>query len=331
VPLEAFFDAHAGQVVPLMYHTWWPFGSDPFYGFNPYDVQARINFYDPPGITYTPSFRYDGKKSGLGVDLFGTPPDYPEFFAWLDQAVDSLAAFPSPIRISINDQYLSNDSDSVYVSFDVIAEDSIIYEPTPVLWMAVVQETYAYPFIAGGVDSTGKYAFRDMQPGSGQLISIQKGDSLHFDWAYTFNKTVYKPNDMITAIWVQNEVDPNIPGKWRNKVLQAASGYVLSRASVAGGDEVPGRIWLGQNAPNPFASGTTIAYSVGRVGKVRLSVYAATGQLVTHLVDGYSEPGSHTATWNGLDRFGRGVGSGMYYYRLETPNGSRSGRMVFLK
>ena len=300
---------------------------DRFYGFNASEVQARINFYDPPGITYTPSFRYDGKKI---LDLFGTGPDYPEYFAWLDQTVDSLLAIPSPLRIDITSQTLSSDSDSVYVSFDVVAEDSVIYEPTPVLWMAVVQETYTYPFIKTGIDSTGKYAFRDMLPSSGLLISIQKGDSLHYDWAYPFSKTVYRPNDMITTIWVQNEVDPLIPGKWRNKVLQATSAYLMDRASVADGGTSP-FVWLGQNAPNPFTSRTTIAYQLSRAGKVRLSVYAATGQLVTHLVEGNVEPGSHTATWNGLDRFGKYVTSGMYYYRLETADASRSGKMVFLK
>ncbi|HVP57031.1 MAG TPA: T9SS type A sorting domain-containing protein [bacterium] len=311
-----------------MYHVWWPYPSDPFYGFDPYAVQARVNFYDPPGITYTPSFRYDGKKIS---DLFGTQPNYPEFFTWLDQAVDSLGAIPSPIRIDITDQYVSSDSDTVYVSFDVVAEDTIIYEPTPVVWMAATQEHYAYPFIGNNIDSTGKYVFRDMEPQSGQIISIQKGDSLHFDWAYPYTAPPYVAGDMITAIWVQNEVDMGIPGKWRNKVLQATSSPVVSRASVPGGPEVPGRVWLGQNTPNPFRSGTTIAFTVGRPGAVRLAVYSATGQLVANLLDGPVEAGSHTASWNGLDRFGRSVGSGMYYYRLDTADGSRSGKMVFLK
>jgi hypothetical protein len=321
VPLEAFLDGHAGQVVPVAYHTWWP-GSDLFYGFNFADVQTRVAFY--PGLDYVPAFRYDGKKI---LDLFGTAPNYPEFFAWLDQTVDSLRAIPSPLRIDITDQYLSSDSDSVYVSFDVVAEDSVIYEPTPIVYMAAVERIHTYP----SPTLTWKYAMRDMVlNASGQPISIQKGDSLHFDWAYVVDP-VYTKSELTTAIWVQNEVDYSIPGKWRNKVLQAAGRDLMDMSSVNGGGEVPGRIWLGQNAPNPFTGRTTIAYELGHAGKVRLSVYAATGQLVTHLVDGYVEPGSHAATWNGTDRFGKGVGSGMYYYRLETPNGSRSGRMVFLK
>ena len=58
---------------------------------------------------------------------------------------------------------------------------------------------------------------------------------------------------------------------------------------------------------------------------------APAGRLVTHLVDGCVEPGSYAATWNGRDRAGNQVGSGIYYYRLQTPNGVRSGRMVLLE
>jgi hypothetical protein len=277
-----------------------------------------------------PAFRYDGKA---GQDLFGTynPPSqvYPEFFVWLRSAVDSLRAIPSPLRIEIRSQYISVDLDSVYVSFDVIAEDTIQYDVDPDLYMSVTENSACY----GGTTGCHRMPFRRMYPtNSGQMITIQKGDSLHFDWAYPI-EPVFTLGELITTIWVQNDMDASIPGKQRTKVLQSAQllATIDPAASVPGGGVVAGQVWLGQNAPNPFTSGTTIAYIVGRAGKVRLSVYSATGQLVTHLVNGNVEPGSHAATWNGLDRFGRSVGSGMYYYRLDTADGSRSGRMVFLK
>gem|GEM_PF-841267 len=319
-----FFDQYEGQVAPVVFHMWWPSGTDSFYKFNPTDVQARRTFYNPELLNYVPAFRYDGKA---GQDLFGTGPAYPEFFVWLRSAVDSLRAIPSPLRIEIRSQYVSVDLDSVYVSFDVIAEDTIQYDVTPDLYLAVSENSACY----GGSTGCHRHPFRRMYPTSGgQMITIQKGDSLHFDWAYPI-APVYTISELITTIWVQNDTDGSIPGKQRNKVLQSAAARVIDPlASVAGGG-TGAWIWLGQNAPNPFTSGTTIAFSVGHAGQVRLSVYAATGQLVTRLVDGKVEPGSHTATWNGTDRFGKDVGSGMYYYRLETDNGSRSGRMVFLK
>jgi hypothetical protein len=311
-------------------HTWWPSGADLWYQYNPSETQTRVTFY---AVDYVPAFRYDGKKI---QDLFGTAPNYPEFFAWLDQAVDSLRAIPSPIRISITNQYLSSDSDSVYVSFDVVAEDTIIYETTPVVCLAAVERNHPYP----SPTLTWKYGFRDLVPGTGgggmtplsggQLISIQKGDSLHFDWAYP-RPALYNISEITTAIWVQNEVDPAIPGKWRNKVLQAASMDLVDQAAVPGGTGTSSFVWLGQNAPNPFNHGTTIAYQLTTTGRARMAVYAPTGQLVKELVNTNLGPGSYTATWDGSDRFGHEVSSGMYYYRLDAGNQSRAGRMVLLR
>jgi hypothetical protein len=304
---------------------WWP-GSDSWYSFNPMASQDRRAFYDAALLNYVPAFRYDGKKI---QDLFGTAPNYPEFFAWLDQTVDSLRAIPSPIRISITNQYLSADSDSVYVSFDVVAEDTIIYEPTPLLFVAGVERFHDYPDLPDSIN--WKYGLREIVPsGLGQLISIQKGDSLHFDWAYP-RPAVLTISEMTTAIWVQNEMDNTIPGKWRTKVLQAASMDLVDQSAVPGGTGTSSFVWLGQNAPNPFNHGTTIAYQLTTNGRARMAVYAPTGQLVKELVNTNLGPGSYTATWDGSDRFGHEVSSGMYYYRLDAGNQSRAGRMVLLR
>jgi len=192
----------------------------------------------------------------------------------------------------------------------------------------VVEESHDYRDADSMV--TWIYGLRDMVPDDdGEMITLQKGDSLHFDWTYLVD-SVYNLDNLITTVWVQNDKDASIPGKQRNKILQSASAKVVDVAAVAGGG-TPSRIWLSQNAPNPFTSETTIAYMLDREGTVRLSVYTPTGRLVTDLVDGYVEAGSHAATWDGLDRFGKGVGSGIYYYRLQTEYGSRSGRVVCLK
>lgn len=281
------------------------------------DIIARATYYNQ---SYVPSFRYDGRYI---QDLFTPYEAFYEFFRW---TLDSLIAIPSPIRINI-DQYPSEDWDSVYVGFDVVAVDTIIDDTTPTLHLAVVEKSHRYAYPIGRWD----YALRDMIPdGYGEEISIQKGDSLHFERAYRCT-SLYNQDAIITTVWVQNDPDSTVldPAA-RSKVLQAASALVSDVSSVAGGDE-PAHVYLGQNAPNPFTTETRIGYSVSRAGAVRLSVYTATGRLVAHLVDEYAEPGSHSAVWSGRDRFGREVGSGLYYYRLVTENRVRTGRMVLLK
>jgi hypothetical protein len=233
---------------------------------------------------------------------------------------------PSPIRIDL-DQIPSEDWDSVYVSFDVVAVDTIIDDTSPDLYLAVVEKNHRYPYPVGRWD----YSLRDMVPnGNGVAITIQKGDSLHFEWAYRCT-TLYNQDAILTTIWVQNDTDESVIDPLaRGKVLQAASARVMDVSSVAGG-ETPARVYLGQNAPNPFTSETRIGYGLNRAGPVRLSVYDPAGRLVAHLVEGNHEPGLYSAAWNGRDRFGQDVGSGVYYYKLETECISRTGRMVRLK
>lgn len=108
--------------------------------------------------------------------------------------------------------------------------------------------------------------------------------------------------------------------------------------AVAARDALPRATELGRNFPNPFNAGTTIPFAVapvadapgGEIG-VRLAVYDISGQLIRELVDWRMAPGYRQAVWDGCDVEGRPVGSGVYIYRLETPDRVLSRRMTLLK
>ncbi len=53
--------------------------------------------------------------------------------------------------------------------------------------------------------------------------------------------------------------------------------------------------------------------------------------LVKTLYHGNAEVGGHTVTWNGLDNSGNACSSGVYFYRLRTPNTSIIRKMLMLK
>lgn len=88
---------------------------------------------------------------------------------------------------------------------------------------------------------------------------------------------------------------------------------------------------LYQNHPNPFNSATTISFHLPEAGKVELIVYNISGQEVIRLVDGFLSSGSHKADWDGKNSEGQAVGSGIYYYKLNTPTDSQLRRMVLLR
>jgi hypothetical protein len=91
---------------------------------------------------------------------------------------------------------------------------------------------------------------------------------------------------------------------------------------------IPNR--LDQNAPNPFNPETTIRYSVSAAGKVTIRIFNASGALVRTLVNQAQAPGSHSVRWNATDDRGRQLGSGVYFYEIQTAGGFRAARKLVL-
>jgi hypothetical protein len=96
-------------------------------------------------------------------------------------------------------------------------------------------------------------------------------------------------------------------------------------------DATPQEFSLHQNYPNPFNPTTEIRFTMSQAGKAKLQVYNLLGQMVTTLVDGVREAGTHLATWNGRDASGRAMPSGIYLYRLESGSRVEMRKMVLMK
>jgi hypothetical protein len=83
--------------------------------------------------------------------------------------------------------------------------------------------------------------------------------------------------------------------------------------------------------PNPFNPVSTIRYELPQGSDISLIVYDLLGREVARLVNGYMELGYHQAQWDGRDKDGRAVPSGIYIARLATPEFSEAIKMVLLK
>ena len=70
---------------------------------------------------------------------------------------------------------------------------------------------------------------------------------------------------------------------------------------------------LHQNYPNPFNASTVVPFTLDRKLPVKIAVYNQLGQVVTTLIDGSLDAGSHQVSWDAS-----GVGSGVYLVRLDT-------------
>jgi hypothetical protein len=86
------------------------------------------------------------------------------------------------------------------------------------------------------------------------------------------------------------------------------------------------------NTPNPFNPTTRIVFEIPRGGAVRLEIFDLAGRRVHTLVNGRSyEAGRHEVVWDGRNRNGVAVPSGVYLYRLRAANQVTARRMVLLK
>ncbi|UCC78235.1 MAG: T9SS type A sorting domain-containing protein [Candidatus Zixiibacteriota bacterium] len=97
------------------------------------------------------------------------------------------------------------------------------------------------------------------------------------------------------------------------------------------GITIPDEFILKQNYPNPFNSSTVIEYLIAEKTTVRLTVFNLLGQRVKSLLDAEKSAGVYRIEWDGRDDDGRDVASGIYLYRLESPSGDITRKMVLIR
>jgi len=166
---------------------------------------------------------------------------------------------------------------------------------------------------------------------SGQnAFAVLKGNG---DGTFT-GRTVYGMNGPVTGI---TAIDLNHDGLLDVVAALGSSnvlGVRLGQRSTVTAVETPpvnAAYALAQNRPNPFNPTTKIQFTIGRAEPVRLQVFDASGRLVATLMHRTVPAGLHEVSWTGRNDQGLPVASGVYFYRLEAGEFSKSKRMVLLK
>jgi hypothetical protein len=91
------------------------------------------------------------------------------------------------------------------------------------------------------------------------------------------------------------------------------------------------KISLEQNYPNPFNPTTAIKFELPKVQDVKLIIYNSLGQEVAILLNGRQRQGTHLVYWNGLNKQGQPVASGIYFYKLATENFTQVRKMMLIR
>src|SRR5262249_18930647 len=89
-----------------------------------------------------------------------------------------------------------------------------------------------------------------------------------------------------------------------------------------------GGLSLAPPQPNPFASRTTLRYTLPREANVTLEVIDLAGQRVRPLERGVLRAGEHFATWDGADARGARRAPGVYFVRVSDGVSSRTRKVL---
>jgi len=167
---------------------------------------------------------------------------------------------------------------------------------------------------------------RDGQPVANHQLTVQIGDD-DIQWAVSGNDGYVYLNapETSTETIRMTVFDDGMVG----------SETVINHSIAADADDddnpLPLSFELRQNYPNPFNPATTIAFTLTRRQTVSLAIYDILGRLVAMPIDGWIDAGEQKVTWDGCDRDGRRLPSGVYLYRLDAREGTRIRKMMLVK
>ena len=95
---------------------------------------------------------------------------------------------------------------------------------------------------------------------------------------------------------------------------------------------LPGKFALSNNYPNPFNPRTTIAFDLPEDSHVTLTIYDIMGREIVRLLDENQPAGFRHIVWDGKDKSGQTVSSGIYLYTLKTSAGfSETKKMALMR
>jgi hypothetical protein len=109
----------------------------------------------------------------------------------------------------------------------------------------------------------------------------------------------------------------------------------ITVSAVSGVDEnlaqLPKKLQLLPNYPNPFNPTTVISWQLAVGGPVEINIYNTLGQRIRRLYSGSQPAGYHKVEWEGRNDSGSSVGTGVYLYQITTPEGELVRKMILMK
>ena len=107
--------------------------------------------------------------------------------------------------------------------------------------------------------------------------------------------------------------------------------HVTDVVGIIPEDVLPKEFALEQNYPNPFNPVTTISYALPKTTSYSLIIYDLMGRELMRWSESDAAPGFYNKLWNGTNKAGISVSTGVYIYRLTAGDFVRTKKMILLK
>jgi endonuclease I len=144
-------------------------------------------------------------------------------------------------------------------------------------------------------------------------LLVQPGDSVSFDIEVDLSAYPAGAVDSVFVMADGAELSQKVVVRNQSGTSNEETGAVRDFA-------------LHQNHPNPFNPSTRITFELPASAQISLDVYSITGQRIATIVSGVKTAGRHTVSFDASR-----LASGLYLYRLTTPSGVITKKMMLMK
>jgi len=238
--------------------------------------------------------------------------------------VDTSSLFTPKITVRNNNVYWEKKYSDLWAKYSTITKAPGVFTPTIMKGTADSTKAFFAEELAFKNEPTDIVAFTD------SALANSNATTFPENWWYNFQEP-YSPVTTVDASYGTTAIsytagDNGFPLGDLNWYPAKKAQWLVTEVGETEANLIPTSIELSQNYPNPFNPVTIISYSVPSEMKVKLTIFDMLGREVTTLVNQVQQAGQYKVDFDASK-----LSTGVYVYRLSTPNSVISKKMMLVK
>ena len=177
-------------------------------------------------------------------------------------------------------------------------------------------------YSSSGMGSLNLTSFSELMNGGVSGPSVVAGDHQN---SLLYQRIVLPPG-------TDGNMPPNVPLSQSQSDISAS--WIDQGASLQISDNIsisPEKHTLYQNYPNPFNPNTTLSYILSGASFVNITVYDMAGKAIKTIINSSQNAGLKKVEWNATNDKNEPVSAGLYIYKMQTNEFTKTKKMLLLK